>query len=128
MFSGRPYVCLCDAWTKPVSTGFRIQNAQKCSKLAKSCLKDAQQRRGYTRSLPMGPIDGTHGKHRKSSKMQGIMPGTVQEWHAEDVIFEACWRILQAFWHPKLAKRCLKDASRASKTSQKLLERRAATT
>eukprot|EP00661_Eupelagonemidae_sp_cell13_P025343 gene25343-biopygen6001 len=27
-------------------------------KLAKSCLKDAPQRRGYTRSLPMGPIDG----------------------------------------------------------------------
>eukprot|EP00661_Eupelagonemidae_sp_cell13_P016385 gene16385-biopygen20277 len=29
-------------------------------KLAKSGLKDAPQRRGYTRSLPMGPIDGTH--------------------------------------------------------------------
>eukprot|EP00661_Eupelagonemidae_sp_cell13_P025364 gene25364-biopygen20978 len=38
------------------------------------------------------------------------MPDTVQEWHAEDVIFETCLRILQAFWHPKLAKRCLKHA------------------
>eukprot|EP00661_Eupelagonemidae_sp_cell13_P023618 gene23618-biopygen1277 len=87
-------------------------------KLAKSGLKHAPQRRRDTRSLPMGPIDGTHGcpqktgsrKHRKSSKMQGIMPDTVQEWHAEEVIFGAFWRILLAFWHPKLAKSGLKHA------------------
>eukprot|EP00661_Eupelagonemidae_sp_cell13_P024509 gene24509-biopygen2914 len=79
-------------------------------KLAKNGLKDAPQRRGHTRSLPMGPIDGTHGKHRKSSKMQEIMPDTVQEWHAEDVIVEAFWSILLAFWPPKLAKSDLKHA------------------
>eukprot|EP00661_Eupelagonemidae_sp_cell13_P011793 gene11793-biopygen3382 len=56
------------------------------------------------------------------------MPDTVQEWHAEEVIFEACWRMLQASWSPKLAKSGLKDAPQASKTSQKWLERRAAAT
>eukprot|EP00661_Eupelagonemidae_sp_cell13_P017539 gene17539-biopygen12887 len=35
-------------------------------KLAKSGLKDAPQRRGYTRSLPMGPINGTHGCAQKT--------------------------------------------------------------
>eukprot|EP00661_Eupelagonemidae_sp_cell13_P021720 gene21720-biopygen11689 len=38
------------------------------------------------------------------------MPDTGQELHAEDAILEACWRILQAFWPPKLAKSGLKDA------------------
>eukprot|EP00661_Eupelagonemidae_sp_cell13_P017200 gene17200-biopygen20353 len=38
------------------------------------------------------------------------MPNTVQEWHAEEVIFEAFRRILQACWPPKLAKSGLKDA------------------
>eukprot|EP00661_Eupelagonemidae_sp_cell13_P021583 gene21583-biopygen22184 len=38
------------------------------------------------------------------------MPDTVQEWHAEEVIFEAFWMISQACWPPKLAKRGLKDA------------------
>eukprot|EP00661_Eupelagonemidae_sp_cell13_P014062 gene14062-biopygen17070 len=38
------------------------------------------------------------------------MPDTVQEWHAEDVIFEAFLSILQAFWPPKLANSGLKDA------------------
>eukprot|EP00661_Eupelagonemidae_sp_cell13_P014825 gene14825-biopygen3624 len=38
------------------------------------------------------------------------MPGTVQEWHAEEVIFGAFWRILPAFWPPKLAKSGLKHA------------------
>eukprot|EP00661_Eupelagonemidae_sp_cell13_P016793 gene16793-biopygen12833 len=33
---------------------------------AKSGLKEAPQRRGYTRSLPMGPIDGTHGCAQKN--------------------------------------------------------------
>eukprot|EP00661_Eupelagonemidae_sp_cell13_P024873 gene24873-biopygen7435 len=33
---------------------------------AKSGLKHAPQRRGYTRSLPMGPIDGTHGCPQKT--------------------------------------------------------------
>ena len=42
--------------------------------------------------------------------MQEIMPDTVQEWHAEEVSFEAFWSILQAFWPPKLAKSGLKDA------------------
>eukprot|EP00661_Eupelagonemidae_sp_cell13_P014556 gene14556-biopygen5123 len=79
-------------------------------KLAKSGLEDAPQRRGYTRSLPMGPIDGTHGKHRKSSKMQEIMPDTVQEWHAEEVIFDAFLMNLQAFWPPKLSKSGFKHA------------------
>eukprot|EP00661_Eupelagonemidae_sp_cell13_P006461 gene6462-biopygen7378 len=68
---------------------WRILQAFWHPKLAKNGLKDAPQRRGYTRSLPMGPIDGTHGvrprKHRKSSKMQGIMPDVVQQWHAEDL-------------------------------------------
>eukprot|EP00661_Eupelagonemidae_sp_cell13_P025391 gene25391-biopygen15027 len=100
-------------------------------KLAKSGLGDAPQQRGYTRSLPMGPIDGRKTQFwmrsapewcrgypplsltvgiRKSSKMQEIMPDTVQEWHAEEVIFEAFWIILQAFWPPQVAKSCLKDA------------------
>eukprot|EP00661_Eupelagonemidae_sp_cell13_P013096 gene13096-biopygen23021 len=38
------------------------------------------------------------------------MPDVVQEWHAEDVIFEAFWRILSALWTNKLAKSGLKDA------------------
>eukprot|EP00661_Eupelagonemidae_sp_cell13_P020760 gene20760-biopygen20622 len=38
------------------------------------------------------------------------MPDTVQEWHAEEVIFGAFWRILLAFWPPKLAKSGLKHA------------------
>eukprot|EP00661_Eupelagonemidae_sp_cell13_P024148 gene24148-biopygen19393 len=38
------------------------------------------------------------------------MPDTVQEWHAEEVIFRAFWRILLAFWPPKLAKSGLKHA------------------
>eukprot|EP00661_Eupelagonemidae_sp_cell13_P014900 gene14900-biopygen11177 len=50
-----------------------------------------------------------HRKYGESSKMQEIMPDTVQGWHAEDVIFEAFWSILQAFWPPKLAKSGLKD-------------------
>eukprot|EP00661_Eupelagonemidae_sp_cell13_P010252 gene10252-biopygen1747 len=62
-------------------------------KPAKSGLKHAPQRRGYTRSLPMGPIDGTHGCPQKTldSKMQEIMPDTVQEWAAEEVTAEAFW-------------------------------------
>eukprot|EP00661_Eupelagonemidae_sp_cell13_P007686 gene7686-biopygen18063 len=126
---------------------WRILLALWHPKLAKSGLKDAPQRRGYTRSLPMGPIDGTHGrvrprKHRKSSTMQEIMPGVVQEWHAKDVICEALWRIVQALWHPKLAKSGLKDAPQrrgytrsllmgpidGSKPHQRWLERRAAAT
>eukprot|EP00661_Eupelagonemidae_sp_cell13_P013882 gene13882-biopygen11104 len=42
--------------------------------------------------------------------MQDIIPDAVQEWHAEDVIFEAFWRIFSAFWTTKLAKNGLKDA------------------
>eukprot|EP00661_Eupelagonemidae_sp_cell13_P021840 gene21840-biopygen17678 len=38
------------------------------------------------------------------------MPDTVQQWHAEEVIFGAFWRILLAFWPPKLAKSGLKHA------------------
>eukprot|EP00661_Eupelagonemidae_sp_cell13_P007641 gene7641-biopygen9094 len=33
IFSGRPYVCLFNAWTKPVSTGFCIQNAPQMLKM-----------------------------------------------------------------------------------------------
>eukprot|EP00661_Eupelagonemidae_sp_cell13_P008341 gene8341-biopygen4623 len=70
-------------------------------KLAKSCFKHAPQRRGYTRSLPMGPIDDAFFCMIFLEKKPGvwytvspsaakkIMPDTIQEWHAEDVIFEA---------------------------------------
>eukprot|EP00661_Eupelagonemidae_sp_cell13_P014732 gene14732-biopygen9660 len=37
------------------------------------------------------------------------MLDAVQEWHHEDAIFEAFWRILQTFWPPKLAKGCWGD-------------------
>eukprot|EP00661_Eupelagonemidae_sp_cell13_P016135 gene16135-biopygen21770 len=38
------------------------------------------------------------------------MPDVIQEWDAEEVICEAFWGILLAFWHPKLAKSGLKHA------------------
>eukprot|EP00661_Eupelagonemidae_sp_cell13_P012857 gene12857-biopygen23004 len=45
---------------------WRISQACWQTNLAKSGLKDAPQRRGNTRSLPMGPIDGTHGCAQKN--------------------------------------------------------------
>eukprot|EP00661_Eupelagonemidae_sp_cell13_P023371 gene23371-biopygen10331 len=44
---------------------WRISQAFWPPKLAKSGLKGAPQRRGYTLSLAMGPIDGTHGCPQK---------------------------------------------------------------
>eukprot|EP00661_Eupelagonemidae_sp_cell13_P015216 gene15216-biopygen17168 len=48
------------------------------------------------------------------------MPDTVQEWHAEEVIFEAFWMNLQAFWHPNLAKSGLKDAPQRRRYTRSL--------
>eukprot|EP00661_Eupelagonemidae_sp_cell13_P011376 gene11376-biopygen7845 len=45
---------------------WRILQASWPPKLATSGLKHAPQRRGYIRSLPMGPIDGTHGCPQKT--------------------------------------------------------------
>eukprot|EP00661_Eupelagonemidae_sp_cell13_P020100 gene20100-biopygen19089 len=69
-------------------------------KPTKTDSKHAPQRRVHARSVQKGPIDDrAHARkmrfevcdpeHGKSSKMQEIMPDTIQEWPAEDVIFEA---------------------------------------
>eukprot|EP00661_Eupelagonemidae_sp_cell13_P005310 gene5310-biopygen23686 len=61
--------------------------------------KDAPQRRVYARLLQKGPIDDrAHARKMRfewcdtestgnHQKMQGIMPDTIQEWHAEDALF-----------------------------------------
>eukprot|EP00661_Eupelagonemidae_sp_cell13_P007991 gene7991-biopygen9126 len=85
---------------------WRIFSAFWTTKLAKNDLKDALQRRGYLRSLPMGPIDGTHG-------IQAGVPPVLS--HCRDKAEQrGCPSILAS----KTREKCLEDAPHASKIMQ----------
>eukprot|EP00661_Eupelagonemidae_sp_cell13_P016286 gene16286-biopygen20261 len=92
---------------------WRILQASRHPKLAKRGLKCAPQRRGYTRSVPMGPIDGTHGCPQKtvfSLSTRASVRASGRNGLPRRSFFEAFLSILRAFWHPKLAKSGLKCA------------------
>eukprot|EP00661_Eupelagonemidae_sp_cell13_P007836 gene7836-biopygen18075 len=127
--NGMPRMSFTSIWS--------VIGIKKTTKIAS---KHAPQRRVYARSVQQGPIDGTHGcaqkwyfqfplgtlldrahvrkmrfegcarNHRKSSKMQKIMPDTIQEWHAEDVILKHLWSIFWSIPETKTTKIASKHA------------------
>eukprot|EP00661_Eupelagonemidae_sp_cell13_P023870 gene23870-biopygen10396 len=84
-------------------------------KLAKSGLKHAPQRRGYTRSLPMGPIDGTHGspedsRDARSAAKEGRTSRTARTLPARrkrmvrsrvDAVYDILFRELFIYRYPR---------------------------
>eukprot|EP00661_Eupelagonemidae_sp_cell13_P025728 gene25728-biopygen18019 len=68
-FHGIPMVCTelpWFSWNSHGFLGFPWIPMDALEFPPNSGLKHAPQRRGYTRSLPMGPIDGTHGCPQKT--------------------------------------------------------------